>query len=435
MGTVQLAAITATLAGLWVIYKEHAYGIEKTATAATLFGILWTLVVLTVPDFPHHFEEAGWEALSVVVFLLSAMAQVERLNHYHLFDRLRTGMLRMQLGDRIETVIIWVIVAVGSMFLDNMTMALVGISIALRFFTGRNLIIAACGIVGMANVLAAASPIGDITTYILWQAGKFTWYEVLIIGFPPALANCVVLGGLLLPLVQGSTRDLSEDDPPVMHWTDWVIITYTLATFLFPVVAFALLDAPPFTGLVFGVGTSQLFSRFLGKYTNHETHLESDISRFIRDADTDTIYFLFCMLMNVGALSALGVLNGMSQTFQSLFPSEWLAFGTSTVMGYVSAGVDNVPLAATMLEVLTSTDVSDWVYAAYTLGTGGSHLLVGSAAGLVVMGSIAMANRAAAESETTDHVPVLTSEVFFKVATWRVAVAYLAGALVFVLLN
>lgn len=435
MGTVQLVAIVATVISLWAIYKEHAYGVEKTATAATLFGVLWALVIMTVPDFLHHFEKAGVEALSVVIFLLSAMAQVERLNHYHLFDRLRTGMLRMHLGDTIETVIIWVIVAVGSMFLDNLTMALVGVTIALRFFTGNNLLVVACGIVGMANVLAAASPIGDITTYILWQENKFAWYDVIIIGFPPALAHCVVFGGLLLPLIQGSTRDLVEEDPPAMHWSDWVIIAYTVLSFLFPVVAFAVFDAPPFSGLVVGVGTSQLLTRLFGKYTNHETHLESDITKFIREGDTDTVYFLFCMLMNVGALSALGVLGELSAMFQSLFPAEWLAFGTSTMMGYLSAGVDNVPLAATMLEVLRSTNVADWVYAAYTLGTGGSHLLVGSAAGLVVMGAIAIANRNAVEEGNGELVPVLTSEIFFKMATWRVAVAYLAGAGVFLLLN
>jgi Na+/H+ antiporter NhaD/arsenite permease-like protein len=156
---------------------------EKTKTAIALVTGCLSWFILAASGRIDHLEEklfhAGSEIFAVVAFLFAAMALVEILNEQRFFDLIRAQIYRFKLGDKWQFVVIMVITALLSAVIDNLTTAISMTNIAVKFFRGKNLLIAAAGVISAANIGGAASPIGDVTTFMIWQGGKASAWTIM----------------------------------------------------------------------------------------------------------------------------------------------------------------------------------------------------------------------------------------------------------------
>src|SRR5688572_11800090 len=195
----ELTAIVATSVfalGYLLITLEQKFGTHKSAIALIMAGVLWILAALQLQHHPAEVKEliahAGGEIFGIVAFLLGAMALIEVLVHYRLFDLIRAKLITLHLDDKKQFLVLAVITFFFSGILDNIAITIAMIQIARQFFTGKNLIIAGAMIVMAANAGGAWSPIGDVTTILLWLSEKFTAFEVIRYAFFPSLALFIV---------------------------------------------------------------------------------------------------------------------------------------------------------------------------------------------------------------------------------------------------
>lgn len=377
------------VAGYAAIALEHHWNLHKSITAAALGGILWLCIAFVGGD-GHGAEEAvemlGSEIFGLIVFLLAAMTLVEILAHYRLFDFIRAKLLSMRLADRAQ---LWVIGGISfflSAVIDNLTTTIVMVQIARRFFKNGNLLIATAAIVIAANAGGAFSPIGDITTIMLWLAGKFTAGEIMANGFIPSLALFCVSTILLSRRITHDTRDAREERITLSRG-ECVVIAAALASFGLPL-AFSQMGLAPFFGLLSGLGVVGLLIAALRVVEKHETHLTMEIEKILARVDLASLLFFTGILLAVGALEHVGILHWISEHLLGEEPSLWRFIAGNTALGILSALVDNIPLTAAAMSIIATDDPNIWVLLALAVGTGGSMISIGSAAGVVAVGMV-----------------------------------------------
>ena len=407
--------------GYVLITLEHQSKINKSLTATALAAVLWGAIALSGAD--HHLvEEAlhhlSGETFSLVVFLLAAMTLVEVLVHYRFFDILRIKLLALGLRDSAQFVLIATIAFFLSAVIDNLTTTIVMIQIARRFFKGNNLMVAAAAIVVAANAGGAFSPIGDVTTIMIWLAGKFTALEVILWGFLPSLAVLLTSMFLFVRQIKGDSVDekLETHEAVVLSRSEKVVIAAAFLSFSLPPLAH-FFGLPPFMGMLFGVGMVGLIIGLFANTSPKESHLSMEIEKLLGKLDITSLLFFIGILFAVGALGFLGILGNISASLFGSDPELWRLIGGSVLMGIFSAIVDNIPLTAAALDILQTTDPRIWVLLALCVGTGGSMLVIGSAAGVVAMGMV----------------KDLSFKQYLKIATVPAVVGYFAGILVWTL--
>ncbi|MFZ1735466.1 MAG: sodium:proton antiporter NhaD [Candidatus Moraniibacteriota bacterium] len=378
--------------GYAAIVMEHQWRLHKTHTALFLGSLLWVLIALFSGE--HGLEEVlgeiGREVFELVAFLLAAMTLVEILIHYQFFDFIRTKIQRLQLTDSGQ---LWLLASVAfflSAIIDNLTTTIVMIQIARRFFRGNNLLVVAAAIVIAANAGGAFSPIGDITTIMLWLAGKFSAGEILAWGFLPSLTIMLMSGALLSGRIKRDTIDSEELGQESFQLTrsERIIVTIALLSFSLPLMAH-FFGLPPYMGLLLGLGATGIAIAFFARIARHpKTHLAADIERLLKSVDYASILFFVGILLAVGALRHLGILADISAAIFGSNPETWRLVAGNTSLGFLSAVVDNIPLTAAAIDIVAGHQSAIWVLLALTAGTGGSLLVIGSAAGVVAMGMI-----------------------------------------------
>jgi Na+/H+ antiporter NhaD/arsenite permease-like protein len=393
MLTLPIIACIIFVIGYALITLEHRYRINKSVTATALAAILWGLITLSGVD-THRVEEAihhlSGETFSLVVFLLAAMTLVEVLVHYRFFDLIRAKLFSLGLADKSQLVLISTLAFGFSAVIDNLTTTIVMIQIARRFFKGRNLLVAAGSIVVAANAGGAFSPVGDVTTIMLWLAGKFTALEIIVWGFLPSLSILLVSTALFVRQIVGDT----QDDRPTTYETvtlsgsEKLVVATTFLSFTLPPIAH-LVGLPPFMGLLFGVGiVGLLVGYFANRHAHRESHLSMEIDKLLGKVDITSLLFFIGILFAVGALSFVGILGSISDSLFGENPDFSRLVAGSILLGLFSAILDNIPLTAAAIEILQTTDFHLWVLLAICVGTGGSMLVIGSAAGVVAMGMV-----------------------------------------------
>lgn len=403
--------------GYFLITLEHKLKLNKSLTAAALGAGLWGLIAFFEG---HDIEEAlhpvAAETFALVVFLLSAMTLVEILVHYRFFDVLRTKLYAFGLNDFKQ---LWLVSGMAFLFsavLDNLTTTIVMVQIAHRFFKGKNLLIATAAIVLSANAGGAFSPIGDVTTIMIWLEGKFSALEVIAWGFLPSLTLFVVSTGLLSQKLNKSTPDEkpTPEEKVALSRSEKMVITATFISFSFPLLAHVL-GLPPYIGILFGVGMiGLLVGIFVHIRPRRKSHLSMDIQGLLARVDVTSLVFFIGILFAVGALEHIGVLSSISHAVFGATPETWRLIVGNTLLGAFSAIVDNIPLTAAALDILNTSDPLIWVLLALSVGTGGSMLVIGSAAGVVAMGMV----------------KELTFKNYFKIATLPAALGFVAAILV-----
>lgn len=383
--------IALFVVGYALITLEHRLKLNKSLTAAMLGAGLWIVIAIGTGE---HVEEAlepiAAETFALVVFLLSAMTLVEVLVHYRFFDFLRMHLFALGLDDRKQLWLISGIAFLLSAIIDNLTTTIVMVQIARRFFGGKNLLLAAGAIVIAANAGGAFSPIGDVTTIMLWLAQKFTALEIIAWAFAPSLTLWFISTFLCVRQLGKSTSDErpSGEERVSLSRSEWAIVTAGFFSFSFPLIAH-LVGLPPYIGLLFGIGlVGGLIGLFVNTRTQRESHLSLDIQRLLGRVDVNSLIFFIGILFAVGALEHLGILSAISERLFGDDPAMVRVFMGNVFLGIFSAIVDNIPLTAAAMDIIRSSDPAIWSLLALAVGTGGSLLAIGSAAGVVAMGMV-----------------------------------------------
>lgn len=388
MNKFQIVAIIVFITAYAAIALEHKFHLNKSAIALATGAILWLFVSLSgAPQLNEELVRAGADVFAIVIFLLAAMSLVEILAHYRFFDVLRGKLYALKLDDGKQFLLLSFLAFGLSGIIDNLTTTIIMIQIARQFFKGRNLLLMGAAIVISANAGGAFSPIGDVTTVMLWFAGKFSALEVIAQGILPSLALWVVANILLHRKLHNDSKDENKEVVTQLIQSEKIVVAAVFLSFLLPL-GMSAVGLPPYMGLLLGLGGVWLLIDLFKRYLPRTTHLTASIEDLIRKSDISSLKFFIGILLAVSALHTLGVLELLAEAVYGHAPSVGALIGGNISLGVLSAILDNVPLTAIAIQILNSTDSSLWVLLALTAGTGGSLLVIGSAAGVVAMGML-----------------------------------------------
>jgi len=412
---IKIFAIAIFLFGYLVISHEHFLLISKTSVSLIIAVILWLVVLISGNNVGLAISESGGEIFELIIFLLSAMTLVEILTHFGLFDLIYSKLVSLNLKDRTQLFVITTLTFLFSTLLNNLTCTIVFLQIASRFFRGKNLIRAAAAIVIATNAGGAFSPIGDVTTTMLWLENKFNVQNIISGAFLPSLTVFLVSTLIISRSIKIDTKDVNENST-ILGKTDWVIIILCLFSFLLPLIM-TLIHLPPYFGLLLGLGIIWLVIDLAKIRAPHNTKLRISIEKLFKNTDIASLYFFIGILIAIGALRQLGVLDDISNRVFTSSPSAERIITGNIIIGGLSAFFDNIPLTAAAIDIVKTTDSALWVFLAYTVGVGGSLLLIGSAPGIVAM----------------SIVKDLTFTAYLKIATLPALFAYILGIAVWLL--
>ena len=409
---IKIFSIIIFLSGYFIISQEHTLLINKTSVSLIIGVFMWLLIFFSGDNPGMVLPEYGSEIFELIIFLLSAMTLVEILTHFGLFDFIYTKLVSFNLKDKTQFFIITFLTFIFSTFLNNLTCTIVFLQISGRFFRGKNLLRAAAAIVISTNAGGAFSPIGDVTTTMLWLNNKFSIQNLIRGAFLPSFVVFLVSTFLIGRSVTPDTKDIKEGFLKLGK-TDWIIITLCFLSFLLPLLM-TLISLPPYFGLILGLGVIWLVIDLAKIRAPHNTKLRISIEKLFQKTDIASLYFFIGILIAIGALRHLGVLEDISYRLFTDVPSTERIITGNIIIGGLSAIFDNIPLAAAAVDIVKTSDPNLWVLLALTVGVGGSILLIGSAPGIVAM----------------SFVKDLTFSSYFKIATVPALIAYVFGVAV-----
>lgn len=371
--------------GYLAIVCEHKISVNKAASALITAVVCWILV--SAGPIPHdesllHLNVHLADIAQIMIFLIGAMTIVELINVYDGFR-----FITSRITTRNKRALLWIIVLITfflSSLLDNLTTSIVMILLLRRFFgEKKERLVYACMIVVAANAGGAWSPIGDVTTTMLWMDNRVTSFGLTSKLFFPSLVS------VLIPLLM-ATRSLKKSEAippttatrkPLIPGAKRVLILGVSALILVPVLR-ELTDLPPYMGIILGLGIMWMLTDQL-----HQGRHFLNVPHVLTKIDISSVLFFLGILLSVAALETIGLLNGMAAWMDGHLPGKEIILAG---MGILSAVIDNVPLTAGVMGMydLATYPVNSkvWLLCAYCLGTGGSILIIGSAAGIVVMG-------------------------------------------------
>ncbi|MEY4337042.1 MAG: hypothetical protein RLZZ45_1961 [Bacteroidota bacterium] len=415
--------IALFIIGYLAIAFEHQIKLNKAASALITGVLCWTFFVFSGAEHDkiHHdlLEHMG-EISGILFFLLGAMTIVELIDAHDGFD-----LISSNIKTRKKSSILLIITIISfflSAVLDNLTTTIVLISLVAKLIHDeKEKLVFASMIVISANAGGAWSPIGDVTTTMLWIGGQIsaltTIKEVFIPSFVSVIIPLAALGhrmkgDISVVLDRSTNTDSSKKEKNLVFFVGMVSL-------LFVPVFKTLTSLPPFMGMLFSLGIMWLLTELIhrGKDTADKDILS--VNYAIRKIDTPSILFFLGILLSVAALQSAGILKDVA-AFLSNQIGNTKAIVVS--LGVLSAVVDNVPLVAAAQGMYSLTefplDHPFWQFMAYCTGTGGSILVIGSAAGVAAMG--------------------LTKIEFFwylkKISLWAL-LGYLSGALTYIAIN
>jgi Na+/H+ antiporter NhaD/arsenite permease-like protein len=395
-----MAAAIMFVAAYVLVVAEEFTGLRKSQPVMLAAGAIWA--VLAVAAAQSGLSDALHEAVrdyllefaELLLFLLAAMTYVNAMSERRLFEALRVWLLRKGLGYR---ALFWTTGALAfclSPLIDNLTTALVMCAVVLA--VGRDspkfVSLACINIVVAANAGGAFSPFGDITTLMVWQAGKVDFAEFFVL-FLPSLANWAIPALCMHAAVPKGVPALADERVRLKRGA-WPIVALFALTVALAVGFHQFLHLPPFLGMMTGLALLKLYGWHLTRVANAMQAEEfaregapGDVDAFdsyeqVARAEWDTLLFFFGVIMCVGALGYCGYLALLSHAFYG-----GLGATTANVLvGLLSAILDNIPMMVAVLQMAPQMDHGQWLLVTFTAGVGGSLLSIGSAAGVALMG-------------------------------------------------
>jgi len=447
MSTLTIAIIVVFVLGYALIAMESLTKVNKAAVALLMFVFCWTLymfdpapfVQLMHPDFTGTGDkvvsfvntlitEHLGDTATTLFFLMGAMTIVEIVDQNGGFNWVKNVM-----RSKTKRSLLWKIAFMTfflSAILDNLTTSIVMVMILRKLVQDKHdRMIYASLVIIAANSGGAFSPIGDVTTIMLWNAGMITAGGVLSEIFIPSLVSMLIPAFLLQMLLKGNIQydDMSSDmsgDREVLEFNGFqrkIVFAIGVGGLCSVPLFHFFTDLPPFAGILLVLGilwtVTEVFYRNLHKKRGDEIQFSKRVSSLLSRIDMSTILFFLGILMAVACLEEVGVLkelgNGLNTTFNGNH------YAVTGIIGVLSAIVDNVPLVAGSMgmypigiEPDMAVDGIFWQLLAYCAGVGGSMLIVGSAAGVVVMG-----------------LEKITFGWYMKRITWIAFLGYIAGIL------
>jgi Na+/H+ antiporter NhaD/arsenite permease-like protein len=389
--TGHFAAILAVvvLVGSYIfVLMEEKTQLRKSKPVIIGAALIWALVSWVSHDvgidkdqLHHAVEKTIAEYGSLFLFLLVAMTYISALQERQVFDALRSKMVQAGLSYRQLFWVTGLLAFFLSPIADNMTTALVvgAIVMALAHGDGRLITLFFINIVNAANAGGAFSPFGDITTLMVWQAGKIPFFDFLVL-FVPSVACFVVPAAIMMFAVPKGIPDKLAVDIPIKTGGKR-IIALGVMTIVFAVTFEQVLHLPSFLGMMLGLGLLLVYGYFLQRKSIRRED-GFDVFGLMDDTEWDTLLFFFGVIFCISGLGYLGYLEVIS----SVSYGAWGADLTNIAMGAASAVIDNIPLMFAVLSMNPDMNEFEWLLLTLTLGTGGSLLSIGSAAGVALMG-------------------------------------------------
>ncbi len=389
-----MAAITILIifiAGYTAIAFEHSINVNKAATALITGVLCWTVYILQSSDTQIVTEQLlhGFgDIASILFFLLGAMTIVELIDAHNGFEIIKQGITTKSMVKLLF--IISIITFFLSALLDNLTTAIVMTSLCIKLLPQKQDRLWFAGIIIIAaNFGGAWSPLGDVTTTMLWIGKQVTAFNIIKTLILPCIAGCIIPVLIVAKRFKGKyLEQLPIAESTIAEKREGKIILLTGLGFLIFVPAFkAITHLPPFMGMLLALGLMWVIITLIHKNKNAEYKERFTVARALQKIDTPSILFFLGILLAVSALQTTGMLKQLATVLNTTFKNDYII---GTVLGLLSAVVDNVPLVAAtqgMYDLQNyPTDHPFWEFIALTTGSGGSALIIGSAAGVAVMG-------------------------------------------------
>ena len=417
--------------GYTAIALEHPLKIDKAASALLTAVIVWTLLIIgsntilpNITDSTTVVEESLMHHLGeisgILFFLLGAMTLVELVDVHGGFDIITSKITTLN-----KAKLLWILCFVTffmSAALDNLTTSIIMAALLRKLIHDKKDLWLFAGMVILAaNAGGAWSPIGDVTTIMLWIGGQVTAANIVLKILLPSLV-C-----LLVPLTLISFKVKGKLNPPnkekqkhtIPEWEKKTVMYLGIGALLFVPIFKTTTHLPPFMGILLGLSVLWIATEILHKRKPSELKKSFSIVGVLQKIDTPSILFFLGILLAVSALQVAGHLNDLAVILDNKIGNIWII---NSLIGVFSSIVDNVPLVAGAIGMY-SLDVYPqnhlfWELLAYCAGTGGSILIIGSAAGVAIMGILKI-----------DFIWYLKNITFYAF------VGYISGILTFLLLN
>ncbi len=453
----ETAIFIVFIIGYLAITLEHSIKIDKLVPALLMMAISWALIALGLDNFtnwfdsnnhtlvsgfsslPHHsnlhgaskmrwFEETllhhFGKTCEILIFLIGAMTIVEIIDYFNGF-----ATIKRFIKTKKKNILLWIMCILAfilSAIIDNLTATIVLITILRKLIKeNKDRLWFAGLIIIAANAGGAWSPIGDVTTTMLWMGKKVSTIELIRLLILPSLLCMLIpttIASFLKPFRQ--EFDPPEDDS-IENKHGSAMLYLGLSAIVFVPIFKTITHLPPYVGMMLSLAIVTLVGEILSsrQFSIHhlndspvnqaETHSSSPIFRALSKIEMPSILFFLGILMTVAALESLGLVFNLGKNIQESIPISLFVI----LLGFGSAVIDNVPLVAASMGMFDlEIDNTVWHFIAYSAGTGGSMLIIGSAAGVVAMG-----------------MEKISFFWYLKNIAWLAAVGYLTGACSFLL--
>lgn len=385
--------ISIFIIGYIFIVFEHPIKINKSATAILTGVLCWTVYILMGND-NHLINEQLTahigELSGILFFLMGAMTIVELIDAHDGFD-----VITSRITTNNKKKLLWIICILTfflSSVLDNLTTAIVMVSLLRKLIDNKEDRLLFIGMVVIAaNAGGAWSPIGDVTTTMLWIGGQVTAQNIMLKLFIPSIL-CLVAPLLILSsklkgnVIRPEIKENISANPTSLFERNTVFFLGIGALVFVPVFK-SITHLPPFMGVLFGLGIVWVITEIIHSKKDDEDKDSLSVLHALRKIDMSSILFFLGILIAISSLQSTGVLSSLAQYMNETIGNLNIIV---PLIGLLSAIVDNVPLVAAsmgMYDIVTyPQDAYIWEFLAYCSGTGGSILIIGSAAGVAAMG-------------------------------------------------
>ena len=411
----ELFLIIVFVLGYIAISIEHTIKINKLIPALLMMGICWASIsfgitgitswldpqsselinissfgfekrmVLLEQTLLHHFGKTA----EILFFLIGAMAIVEMIDHFEGFNSINRLIKTNK-----KITLLWIISFIAfflSAIIDNLTTTIVLITIIRKILHETSDRMWFSGLIVIAaNAGGAWTPIGDVTTTMLWMAEKVTTQKLILLLSIPSFINILVplIIASFMPVFKGDVTKI-EDDGVKKHYSSIILIAGLVLIILVPIFK-TTTHLPTYIGMMLSLSIFAILAEIL---SNRMIRLKLGVERkeehtgptlgALGKIDIPSVLFFLGVLMTVSAMESIGTISNFGQTVSQYIPETLFV----TLLGLCSAVIDNVPLVAASIGMFTAApDANVWHFIAYAAGTGGSILILGSAAGVVAMG-------------------------------------------------
>tara|TARA_B100001142_G_scaffold204888_1_gene203266 strand:+ start:884 stop:2194 length:1311 start_codon:yes stop_codon:yes gene_type:complete len=403
--TIPTLILIVFVLGYIAIALEHSIKIDKAASALFIGGLCWALFAfsgVTIPKLEEEIQHHIIHIAEILFFLLGAMTIVELIDSHEGF-----AIITNKIKTKNKLKLIWIISAISFFFsavLDNLATAIVMASLLTKIIKNKDDLWMFGGMVVLAaNAGGAWSPIGDVTTIMLY-AKQYVSERIIIDIFIPSLVCAIVPLIYLSFKVKGNIEspkkiilEEHKKDPTTMFERN-LIFCLGVAGLLFVPVFKIVTHLPPYMGMLLSLGMLWIVTEIIHRSKNHEEKSRVSVVGVLKKVDTPTIFFFLGILLAVSSLQSTGQLESLAKLLDEYFNGQSTEgiYVINVIIGLLSSIVDNVPLVAGAMKMYESLLISGtefynpdgmfWQFLAYCAGTGGSVLIIGSAAGVAIMG-------------------------------------------------